>query len=113
VTEILPVADPAVAAFTATLTQPAPPAAWPAPLAALWWLAQAPSGPGSSGWEQAHALVQAEPGRDAAWVHAHLHRIEGDAGNARYWYGCAGRVDPHGSVADEYATIVSALLNRV
>lgn len=102
-----------LAAFTATLTADAPPAAWPAPLAALWWLARDPPGPGSTGWEQAHGLVQAEPGRDAAWVHAHLHRIEGDAGNARYWYGRAGREEPRGSLAEEHAAIVSALLDRV
>ncbi|MEL6064094.1 MULTISPECIES: hypothetical protein [unclassified Methylobacterium] len=100
------------AAFTATLAATAPPANWPAPLAALWWLARNPSGPSSTGWEQAHALVQAEPDRDAAWVHAHLHRIEGDPGNARYWYGRAGREEPRGTVADEYATLVSALLDR-
>lgn len=105
-TETLP------AAFTATLTADAPPAGWPAPLAALWWLAKDPSGPASTGWERAHALVQAEPDRDAAWVHAHLHRIEGDAGNARYWYDRAGREHPRGTVAEERAAIVSALLDR-
>lgn len=101
------------AAFMATLTAATPPAAWPAPLAALWWLAQEPSRPGSTGWERAHALVQAEPGGDAAWVHAHLHRVEGDAGNARYWYSRAGRGEPHGTVTEERAALVSALLDRV
>ncbi|MCJ2090291.1 hypothetical protein MKK88_30535 [Methylobacterium sp. E-005] len=111
-TQCQPTAETA-AAFTATLIADAPPATWPAPLAALWWLARAPSGPGSTGWEQAHALVQAEPDRDAAWVHAHLHRIEGDAVNARYWYSRAGRGEPPGTVADEYATLVSTLFDRV
>ena len=99
------------AAFTATLIDTAPPASWPAPLAALWWLARNPSGPGSTAWERAHALVQAAPGRDAAWVHAHLHRIEGDAENARYWYGRAGRAEPRGTLAEERAAIATALID--
>jgi hypothetical protein len=43
-------------------------------LAALWWARK-------DDWEQAHTIVMNEDSRDAAWVHAHLHRIEGDAGN--------------------------------
>jgi hypothetical protein len=97
------------AAFTATLTGAAPPDPWPAPLAALWWLVKDPSGPGSAAWERAHALVQDATGPDAAWVHAHLHRIEGDAGNARYWYDRAGRAGPRGTPAEERAAIVAAL----
>ncbi|MCJ2054825.1 hypothetical protein [Methylobacterium sp. J-070] len=102
-TETLP------AAFTAALTEAAPPATWPAPLAALWWLARDPSGPGSAAWERAHALVQDTTGPDAAWVHAHLHRIEGDAGNALYWYARAGRAVPSGTLTEERTAIVSAL----
>jgi len=105
--------DTLPSAFTAALSEVAPPAAWPSPLAALWWLAKGPSGPGATGWEQAHGLVQDARGPAAAWVHAHLHRIEGDAGNARYWYGRAGREEPLGTVAEEYAAIVSALLDRL
>lgn len=54
------------AAFTAALSDVAPPAAWPAPLAALWWLARDTSGSGPTAWERAHALVQEEPGPAAA-----------------------------------------------
>ena len=99
------------AAFTAALIGAAPPPAWSAPLAALWWLARDPSGPGTAGWERAHGLVQDAPGRAAAWVHAHLHRIEGDAGNARYWYGRAGQDGPRGTVAEERAAIISTLFD--
>jgi hypothetical protein len=43
-------------------------------------------------WEQAHAIVQRdEADPTAAWIHAVIHRIEGDLGNARYWYRRAGR----------------------
>lgn len=45
-------------------------------------------------WEAAHAIVQRdEADPTAAWIHAVLHKIEGDAGNARYWYRRAGRLD--------------------
>jgi hypothetical protein len=98
--------------FAATLTGDAPPAAWPAPLAALWWLAREPGGPGSEGWERAHALVQDATGPEAAWVHAHLHRIEGDAVNARYWYGRAGRAETQGPTADEQTALIVALSDQ-
>ena len=102
-TETLP------AAFAATLTGTAPPDAWPAPLAALWWLAKGEADSDVAAWERAHSLVQDATGPDAAWVHAHLHRIEGDAGNARYWYDRAGRPVPRGSIAEERATLIAAL----
>ena len=45
-------------------------------------------------WEAAHGIVQRdEADRTAAWIHAVLHKIEGDPGNARYWYARAGRLD--------------------
>ena len=45
-------------------------------------------------WEHAHRCAQADEGRDASWVHAYLHRKEGDAGNASYWYRRASRNIP-------------------
>lgn len=42
-------------------------------------------------WDGAHAIVQNESGEDAAWLHAHLHRVEGDGANAAHWYRRAGR----------------------
>lgn len=45
-------------------------------------------------WHDAHGIVQAdEADPTACWIHAVLHKIEGDAGNARYWYQRAGRLD--------------------
>ena len=49
------------------------------PLRALWQAAK-------GNWDTAHGIVQDDPSSDAAWVHAYLHRVEGDLGNARYWY---------------------------
>ncbi|MCB2053500.1 MAG: hypothetical protein KDE35_04570 [Geminicoccaceae bacterium] len=60
-------------------------------------------------WPGAHALVQDDPSPDAAWVHAYLHRKEGDAGNARYWYGRAGKPVFEGDLDEEWRLIADAL----
>ncbi|HWX49511.1 MAG TPA: hypothetical protein VNZ61_15785 [Roseomonas sp.] len=63
-------------------------------------------------WEAAHQAVQAHEGDPACdWVHAHLHRWEGDAGNAAYWYRRAGQPVARGDLAAERAAIRSALEN--
>jgi hypothetical protein len=59
--------------------------------------------------DAAHALVQDDPSAEAAWVHAHLHRLEGDLGNAAYWYRRAGRPGASGSLEEERAAIERAL----
>jgi hypothetical protein len=91
------------AEFSATLASSAPPAGLAPPLAALWWAAK-------GDWERAHKLVQDDEGRDAAWVHAYLHRVEGDLPNARYWYGVAGKPAAAGGLDAEWTSIVAALL---
>jgi hypothetical protein len=60
-------------------------------------------------WEAAHAVAQADPGKDAAWVHGWLHRIEGDDANAGYWYRRAGRTPGKGDTAEEGEAIAQAL----
>jgi hypothetical protein len=61
-------------------------------------------------WDEAHAIVQRdEADPTAAWIHAVLHRIEGDAGNARYWYGVAGRPVGTGDPDGELRTIRATL----
>jgi len=52
-------------------------------------------------WRGAHDLVDQLPGRDAAWVHAYLHRVEGDDWNAEYWYNRAGQSMPTSRTLDE------------
>lgn len=48
-------------------------------------------------WDAAHAIVQDyEADRTAAWIHAVLHKIEGDSGNSGYWYRRAGRMEHFG-----------------
>ncbi|MBN9026221.1 MULTISPECIES: hypothetical protein [Kaistia] len=92
-----------LADFRATLGNAAPPSALSGPLQALWHLEKGE-------WDAAHALVQDDESRAGAWVHAHVHRIEGDLWNARYWYGRAGRAAGEGDVALEREAIVVALL---
>ena len=59
-------------------------------------------------WEAAHRIVQDMDGPEAAWIHAHLHRIEGDLPNARYWYARADRAPEEGPLDDELADLKRA-----
>jgi hypothetical protein len=89
--------------FRASLSGAAPAATLAPPLAALWWAAK-------GDWDAAHRIVQDENTSDAAWVHAYLHRVEGDLGNAGYWYRQAGRPVAKDSLEAEWERIASALL---
>ena len=60
-------------------------------------------------WKAAHTLVQDDPSPEAAWVHAHLHRVEGDLSNAGYWYRRAGKPQASGDLAAERSAIETAL----
>lgn len=61
-------------------------------------------------WEKAHTLVQDEETGDGAWIHAYLHRKEGDIWNADYWYRKARRIRPNVSLESEWEAIVKELL---
>src|SRR5947209_3816771 len=91
--------------FRASLSGTAPASDLEPPLAALWWAAKAD-------WHRAHKIVMNEDTADAAWVHAYLHRVEGDLGNAGYWYRQAGQPVAKDSLEAEWERIVSALLGR-
>jgi hypothetical protein len=91
------------AAFRASLTDAAPPLGISAPLVALWWAAK-------GDWDKAHAIAQHEASAEASWVHAYLHRVEGDLGNAGYWYRRAGQPVATDVLAAEWDRIVAALL---
>ncbi len=92
-----------MADFKASLSGAAPAPHLDAPLAALWWAA-------NGDWDRAHKIVQGEPTPEAAWVHAYLHRVEGDSGNAGYWYRRAARPVAAGSLETEWERMLSALL---
>ncbi|MEO5959696.1 MAG: hypothetical protein ABIZ49_13855 [Opitutaceae bacterium] len=84
-----------------------PPADLSAALQALWHDAR-------GDWNQAHVAAQVEEGRDGAWVHAYLHRKEGDPGNAGYWYRRAAKAMPATGVTleSEWEQIARALIER-
>ena len=66
---------------------------------------------GHGDWKSAHEAAQAdENDPESAWVHAYLHRKEGDAVNARYWYRRAGKPVVSGSLAEEWEQLVQALV---
>jgi hypothetical protein len=88
--------------FRRSLADQDPPGGLGDPLVALWWA-------GKGEWDKAHAITQDDDGA-AAWVHAYLHRVEGDLGNARYWYARASRAAATGSLEAEWDAIVAALL---
>jgi hypothetical protein len=92
-----------IADFRACLAGAAPAPSLGAPLAGLWWAAK-------GDWDKAHKIVQDEPTREAAWVHAYLHRVEGDLGNASYWYRRAGQPVAKDTLEVEWERIVSALI---
>jgi len=72
----------------------APPGELGLALQALWHDAR-------GDWDRAHDCAQNDHGRDGSWVHAYLHRKEGDLGNAGYWYGRAAAKMPASTVALE------------
>jgi hypothetical protein len=74
-------------------------------LLALWW-------DGKGEWGKAHEIAQDVAGADGAWVHAYLHRKEGDVGNAGYWYRRAGRDVARGDFKMEWEVMVRELLER-
>ena len=88
--------------FRATLDDAAPPAVAPV-LRAMWYAA-------NGKWDDAHKIAQDINDRSGAWVHAHLHRVEGDLGNARYWYSHAAKAEATGSLEAEWERIVTELL---
>jgi hypothetical protein len=92
-----------LADYKASLSGAAPAPGLDAPLAALWWAA-------NGKWDEAHKIVQDENDTNSAWVHAYLHRVEGDLGNAGYWYRQAGQPVTTGSLEAEWERIASALL---
>jgi hypothetical protein len=91
--------------FRSTLSFASPPPL-PATLVALWHDAK-------GHWDAAHGVAQDVHDEDGSWIHAYLHRKEGDAGNAAYWYRRAGKPVSRKSLEDEWEEIAGDLLRRV
>jgi len=90
--------------FEATLDRKAPPPSLHVALQALWWDAK-------GDWKAAHECAQSEEGDPSCdWVHAYLHRKEGDASNAGYWYRRSGKPVAITALSDEWRAIVKTLL---
>ena len=88
--------------FRTTLSAETAPDAAPL-LLALWHDAK-------GDWDKAHQLAQDVDDKDGAWVHAYLHRKEGDLSNAAYWYQQAGQPVATDSLENEWNRIATALL---
>jgi len=92
-----------LAGFKQSLEQETPPEGLTPALQALWWDAK-------GDWDKAHGCVDGEPGKEAARIHAYLHRKEGDQSNAGYWYGTAGASFYKGSLAAEWDELAAERL---
>jgi len=88
--------------FKTTLSSGAPPQVDPL-LQALWHAARGE-------WDTAHTIAQDVDDKRGAWVHAYLHRQEGDLGNAAYWYSRAEQPVASDSLAAEWDRIAAALI---
>lgn len=88
--------------FLGTLSNATPPAQISPALQALWYAAK-------GDWNKAHDITQ-PGGPELDWVHAYLHRVEGDLGNAGYWYRRAGKPVANVPLDDEWAALVRTFL---
>jgi hypothetical protein len=86
-----------------SLAESQPPVGLSLALAGLWWDAK-------GDWTRAHESSQQDDGPEGAWVHAYLHRKEGDQGNAGYWYNRAGKPVCREPLDAEWVSIVSGIL---
>jgi hypothetical protein len=91
--------------FEKTLSRNTPPDNIDPLLAALWHERK-------GDWESAHNIAQDIHTRDGSWIHAYLHRVEGDQGNASYWYHRAGQPVPQVSTTKEWENLVTEFLGR-
>ncbi len=95
-----------LASFKRATKATKPPNGLSLPLQALWWDAK-------GDWNKAHECAQhVEEETDGQWVHAYLHRKQGDPSNAGYWYRRCGRRPAAGPLAEEWEMIARALLEK-
>jgi hypothetical protein len=89
--------------FQKSIKATTPPANISLYLLAMWYDA-------NGNWDKAHSMIDNLNDATACWVHAYLHRKEGDKGNANYWYSRADKKMPSVSLPEEWENIVKALL---
>ena len=90
--------------FIDTTRSPEPPAGLSTHLQSLWWAKK-------GNWEKAHDLIQDGTDGGSCWIHAWLHRAEGDQGNASYWYLKAGKKKPVMPLDEEWLQLASHFLS--
>jgi hypothetical protein len=90
--------------FRNSLRSDEPPEHLSLALAGLWWDAK-------GDWTRAHESAQQDEGPSGAWVHAYLHRKEGDNSNAEYWYRRASKTPSRAPLAREWTEIAESLLS--
>ena len=89
--------------FQESLSSATPPSKVSDHLRALWYDAK-------GDWQQSHNTIQDIDDTNAAWIHAYLHRKEGDIGNAEYWYNRAGKKRPPVSLQQEWEILAKELI---
>ena len=93
-----------VTEFIRSISNEAPDSALSASLQALWWDAK-------GDWDRAHELSQQARSTEGDWVHAYLHRKEGDLSNASYWYRRAGKPRHKGTLQEEWNSLATTFLS--
>jgi hypothetical protein len=91
------------AEFNLSIKNPAPPENISPLLKSLWYDAK-------GDWEKAHETAQDIDSKEGSWIHAYLHRKEGDLSNASYWYSRAGRIMPSVTHKEEWEIILAELI---
>lgn len=91
--------------FRDSLSRDEPPRQLNFALAGLWWDAK-------GNWQRAHESAQQDEGPAGAWVHAYLHRKEGDSSNAGYWYRRADKTPANSSFEEEWLQMTESLLSE-
>jgi hypothetical protein len=89
--------------FSQSLAAADPPNELTPALRGLWWDAK-------GDWARAHECAQADESQAGSWVHAYLHRKEGDRDNAAYWYRRAGKPASGAALKEEWQNILKQLL---
>ena len=82
------------------------PESWSRALQALWYDKK-------GDWDRAHRIVQSGNDVDSGWVHAYLHRKEGDDSNARYWYRRSGQPEFKAGLNQEWEQIALNLIRKI
>ena len=91
--------------FISSLASEQPPYKMPEILKALWY-------DGKDNWNESHNVAQDIDDKNGSWVHAYLHRKEGDISNARYWYTRAGKPESKVSLKEEWESLVRHFIER-